>query len=96
VPKTTELRTYTYRFYTYDVWGNEKDGWEVNDVFRSSGTIELPAEPHSDRELISWLKGAGWIKENIRFSNVEVEGEPEHTLYISYKGKPEFELRAEE
>lgn len=25
----------------YDVWGNAKDGYEVNDVFRHSGTFDL-------------------------------------------------------
>ena len=28
---------------TYDVWGNAKDGYEVNDVY-SSGTVELELE----------------------------------------------------
>jgi hypothetical protein len=33
VPTTWELRT-------YDVWGNAKDGYEVNNTFRA-GTVEL-------------------------------------------------------
>jgi hypothetical protein len=35
---------YTYRVYTYDVWGNEEDGYEVNDVFRTSETVELDSK----------------------------------------------------
>lgn len=27
---------------TYDVWGNAKDGYEVNDVYRQERTIEIP------------------------------------------------------
>lgn len=30
----------TWEVATYDVWGNAKDGYEVNDVYRQ-GTIEL-------------------------------------------------------
>lgn len=35
IPTVWEVRT-------YDVWGNARDGWEVNQSF-SSGTIELDA-----------------------------------------------------
>jgi hypothetical protein len=30
----------TYRIYSYDVWGNAEDGWDVNDVYRG-GLIEV-------------------------------------------------------
>jgi hypothetical protein len=28
---------------TYDVWGNARDGYEVNDVYRSSDEVRIPA-----------------------------------------------------
>lgn len=31
----------TYEVRTFDVWGNEEDGFDINDVFRV-GTVEIP------------------------------------------------------
>lgn len=36
----TETILTQWRVRTYDVWGNAKDGWEVNDVY-SQGEVEL-------------------------------------------------------
>lgn len=37
IPKTIETR---WALRTYDVWGNAKEGWDVNDV-RGHGTVDL-------------------------------------------------------
>jgi hypothetical protein len=34
----------TWRLYTYDVWGNEEDGFEVNDVFRTDTAVDVESE----------------------------------------------------
>ncbi len=34
----------TWKLATYDVWGNPKDGFEVNDIFRR-GEIEIRLKP---------------------------------------------------
>ncbi len=37
-----------YRLYTYDVWGNEDDGFQVNDVFRTDATLTIPDTATND------------------------------------------------
>ncbi len=33
-----------WRYYSYDVWGNAEDGYDVNDVFRTDTTVDLPRD----------------------------------------------------
>lgn len=37
-PAKTKIRTYA--LWTYDVWGNARDGWDVNDRY-SHGTVTI-------------------------------------------------------
>jgi hypothetical protein len=46
LPTTWELRT-------YDVWGNARDGYEVNDV-RSAGTVELRIPQTRNNVGVEW------------------------------------------
>lgn len=34
-----------WQVYTYDVWGNRRDGYDVNDVYRQ-GTVEINLRPN--------------------------------------------------
>ena len=81
----------TFRLYTYDVWGNEKDGYEVNDIFKTSETYEIPAEA-TDAHVIKALRKQGCFKARVLSRLIEIDGDDE-TIYVSYKGRPEFELR---
>ncbi len=85
----------TYRLYTYDVWGNAEDGYDVNDVSRSSITVQFNKEP-SDDEVILALKAAGYIKASYPNEGISIEGDAE-TIYISdaEDGRPDCELRLE-
>lgn len=85
-----------YRLYNYDVWGNEHDGFEVNDVYRTSTIVDIPDDAN-DETIIRILKAEGAIKRNIRFKSIEIDGELEYSLYFTYRptGRPEFELRRE-
>lgn len=83
-----------YRLYTYDVWGNEEDGWEVNDTFRRSTQVFLDPTL-SDTKIIKHLIRKGVVNKNTDFSKINILGE-EDVLYFEYDGKPEFELRKEE
>ena len=88
--------THTYRFYSYDVWGNEEDGYEVNDVFRTTETVELDDEKiQSDTELFKELKKQGFIDQpGVQSRHFETDGD-EEIIYLTYKGRPEGELRRE-
>ena len=83
-----------FRQYNYDVWGNPKDGYDVNDIFRTSFVYELdPNLPNN--ELIKVLKKEGCIKKRVWAKSIEVGGD-ETWITFDYKGKPEFELRLED
>lgn len=82
-----------YTVHALDVWGNAEDGYEVNDVYPSRGTIELPADA-TDAQIVAALQAAHFAsRADIDLSLVEIDGEPGYTLYLSYDGRPEFELR---
>ena len=81
-----------YRMYVYDVWGNARDGYEVNELFRTETVIDLETDVND--ELIRKLKKEGLIKKRACKSDIEFEGDDE-VLYVIYKGKPAFELELE-
>jgi hypothetical protein len=74
-----------YEVITYDVWGNARDGFEVNQAFYSGRTVTLP-ENASD-----YL-----INRRLSLQGVKWDGEPEYSLYGELKrnGMPALELRA--
>lgn len=45
----------TYRINELDVWGNDIDGYEINDVFKTDYFIELE-NPYDDNEVIEKTK----------------------------------------
>lgn len=84
---------HTYNIYTYDVWGNEEDGFDVNDRFKL-GTLELSdADVNSDSRLANRLKENGFVKETTTTSDLEIDGD-KYTLYVNEasNGYPLFEL----
>ena len=84
----------TYDVHGLDVWGNAREGFEVNDVYPSRGQVEIP-EDASHEEIVRALKAEGFIDRNIHMSSVEIDGEPGYTLYIgeARTNKPVYELR---
>jgi hypothetical protein len=81
-----------YRECSYDVWGNEKDGYEVNDVFPGRlVTID------DEKDLVKEFRKVGLLKKGVRSSRVQIDGESDYTLYVTDNktGRPEFELRCE-
>lgn len=58
---TTATRTNNYTLIDYfDVWGNQSDGWEVNDQMPISRNMEIP-EDAEDAEILSLLKNSGYL-----------------------------------
>lgn len=39
----------TYKVFTLDVWGNEEDGWDVNDIRDSGRTVDIPDDADTAR-----------------------------------------------
>jgi hypothetical protein len=81
-----------YEIFTYDLWGNGEDGWEVNDVYRyDKFVIEKNV---SDATLIEALRDVLLgIFVDIPWYDIMIEGENEYTLYFSHEGTPLCELR---
>ena len=73
-----------YEIISYDVWGNARDGFNVNQSFHTGVLVEIPDD--ASDYLINRRVGA---------RGVEWDGEPEFALYGTVKrnGKPVCELR---
>ena len=71
-----------YEIFDYDVWGNEEDGYEVNDVVKTGITI------YTDTSKASICKKLG-LDDPYK---VEVDYN-EDVIYIDYDGNPYCELR---
>ncbi|MCI0560272.1 MAG: hypothetical protein MN733_17435 [Nitrososphaera sp.] len=80
----------------YDVWGNEEDGYVVNDVFRTGNHISL-----NECELESDVLLADALTEGLicfrKASDLRFGGDSS-VIYVNeaYTGKPLFELRLEQ
>ena len=76
----------TYDIITYDVWGNTRDGFNVNQAFRTGETVELP--PNASDYLINRRLGV---------RGIEWQGD-EYALYGTCKrnGRPALELMTQD
>ena len=90
----------TWRLYTYDVWGNSDDGYEVNEIFRTADTVSLPTDDPSGtalgpNELHAFMQGVGLLPSPVSFYAFDLS--QDDTIYIerSSNGKPLGELRRE-
>ncbi len=84
-----------YTIHSLDVWGNETDGFQVNDIYPSSGTVQI-SDQATDREILEALKDEGHIRRGVLPSQVRIDGEPGFSLWVedARNGRPELELRA--
>lgn len=83
-----------YELFRYDVVGNPREGYEVNDIYATGRYAEIP-EDASDAEIVRILKEEGIIRKRIPAASIEIEGVPGYTLYFTHRptGRPAFELR---
>ncbi len=74
-----------YKLYTYDVWGNQQDGYEVNDIYAQPIVVHLPDSP-TNRQINRALHARGLVWEEDYADG--------STLYAETKrGRPICELR---
>ena len=80
---------------TYDVWGNEDDGFYVNDIYRI-GEVELDNDP-SDADVIFSLKGAGILNGFATVRDYEFDGD-DTVIYLNVasNSRPVLELTKQE
>jgi predicted NAD/FAD-dependent oxidoreductase len=68
-----EEREGNWRVWTYDVWGNAEDGYEVNDR-TDQGYLDLPDNP-TDEQIVKALINHGVLNNNVKVSDVEIGGD---------------------
>jgi hypothetical protein len=62
-----------WQVWTLDVWGNEIDGYDVNDRSRA-GYIEL-VESYTDHDILQALKDENFLKESVKFTDINIDGD---------------------
>lgn len=79
-----------YDLIAYDVWGNEEDGWSVNDAIYSGVTVEVPPDA-TDTQILAHL----YDDETLARVEVDPAYCDSDTLYIRVRGnqRPVGELR---
>lgn len=88
-----------YEIISYDVWGNAKDGWEVNDAHRTGDFIDLPDDA-SDKQIRQALYRQAGFSRGILSMKIEQDGsgDSESSYYLEDNsrraaGRPFCELR---
>lgn len=82
-----------YQVINLDVWGNENDGYEVNDMYATSIYVNIP-DIDNDADIIVELIDAGILKPHATTDNIDIDGD-DYCLYIeeSATGFPLYHLR---
>jgi hypothetical protein len=84
-----------FNWVEYDVWGNRRDGFEVNDAWTTSVHVLIPADL-TDTQVLRALKQAGVILKGKQSRSFEISGD-DTTIYLTHakSGYPLGELRRE-
>lgn len=97
------MDTVQFRVYTLDVWGNHKDGFDVNQIHRTFTTIWIPEDIlYTEKSLLTFLKRKEIIDRSARrsrWTRVDYSGfVSDNNLEIDfdYNGRPSFMLRQED
>lgn len=81
-----------FEVYSYDVWGNEEDGWEVNAVFPHYISGELP-DDYEIKDVHEFIRPY-LVDEN---ADLDIDITHEDVIYINLtNGYPVCELRRAE
>lgn len=86
-----------YEVISLDVWGNEKDGFEINAAYTTGREVELPENPSLD-ETLKALRAAGEFDRTAHTKTIAWSPEVEHgseelTVIRRKTGKPLLTLR---
>jgi hypothetical protein len=86
-----------YRLINYfDVWGNAREGWEVNNLCEDA-IVYFPDYP-SKEEIIKKLKSIGWLKKSVRMASIIDTGlgDGDFIDFEDRRGMPIFRLERNE
>ena len=65
----------------FDVWGNKKEGWEVNNCCHDVYNVRR-FDPYNKAATLRFLKRIDFLKKSVRLASLSIE-EAENALYIS-------------
>ena len=84
-----------YRVINLDVWGNEDDGFEVNDLHNTGLIVDL-ADDAEDDAIVSALVEVDAFQDHVTGADVTIDGDPEFTLFVddAASSMPLFHLQA--
>ena len=82
-----------FEIISLDVWGNESDGFQVNQAFNTGKFIEF-ADDSDDGVIVDALKAGGFLVDTVMVDDVTIEGEIDFQLYIEHAetGEPLWHL----
>lgn len=82
---------------SYDVWGNDKDGYEVNQSFYWRTGVDFNLDWNSNRDLVKFLKQEDYLAKHVKVSNLEFD-DHEQVVYINRRrdGYPLAEIRIDD
>jgi len=85
--------SHTLTVASLDVWGNEEDGFDINNAFYTDYTIEVD-EYDSNHLIINKLISAEYLHDDVSGDDYIIEGEAEYGLYVFYADthEPAFHL----
>lgn len=87
-----------FKVYSLDVWGNDKDGYTVNDCYDTGITLnfdDISEWGDFDREVVKHLKRAGMVKKRSRYNRFDIDGDIDYTIYVNdaKNYEPLYDLR---
>lgn len=73
----------------FDVWGNEEDGWDVNNLTKIDLDISL-SENYTHAEVIDILKEKGYLTLSASLENIEIVDNYENFIefFVKSDGQP--------
>ncbi len=105
------MKNVSYELWFYDVWGNEEEGFSVNDRHRANRDFVIPTMPKtynrgrpgqftdfvpSDKEILTALVDGWELKKSALQADIEFDGDGENIYLTEGNGRPLCELRLNE
>jgi hypothetical protein len=90
----SEEREYEFdnwEYISYDLWGNDEDGYEVNAAYTTGQIYEIE-DWEDDTGVIRFLRNNDFLHVDDEDMSVDVDGD-EHVIYINHNGWPACEFR---
>lgn len=93
----TKQKTVKYDVWSLDIWGNAKDGWDMNDrscharavefptthkVFNEGKESEFSTDHPTGQQILDTLIEIGYFNESATTDTITIDGDCEHSLWL--------------